>query len=159
MNLPETNVKIANNDLPIIGWREWVGLPDIGLPRLKAKIDTGARSSSLHAIDIESFDQAGELYVRFKVHPVQRSTAKLVTCEAKIFDVRDVRSSSGEVSKRYVIQTNVRWKRLTWPVELTLADRSSMGFRMLMGREAIRGRALVNAGESYFGGRPRRKRN
>ena len=158
MNLPEPNAKPATNDMPVIGWREWVGLPDIGLLYLKAKIDTGARSSCLHAVEIESFDQAGELHVRFKVHPIQRSTAKLVTCEAKIFDVRDVRSSSGEVSERYVIQTTVRWKQLTWPVELTLADRSSMGFRMLMGREAVRGRALVNAGESYFGGRPKRKR-
>lgn len=141
-----------------MGWREWIAMPDLGLPHLKAKIDTGARSSCLHAIDIETFHQDDAVYVRFKVHPVQRSERRLITCEAKVHDVRSVRSSSGDVSDRFVILTPVRWKKLVWDVELTLADRTTMGFRMLLGREAIRGRMLVNPGQSYYGGRPRRKK-
>ena len=145
--------------LPVMGWREWIALPDLGLPHLKAKIDTGARSSSLHAVDIEPFDRDHQVFVRFKVHPIQRSETRLITCEAKVHDVRKVRSSSGEAANRFVILTPIRWKNQDWPVELTLADRSLMGFRMLIGREAIRGKILVNPGQSYFGGRPKRKKN
>ena len=144
--------------LPIMGWREWVSMPNLGLPHLKAKIDTGARSSSLHAIDVETFHQDDAVFVRFNVHPVQRSQRRLIACQAQIHDVRSVRSSSGEVADRYVIRTPIRWKNQVWEVELTLADRSSMGFRMLLGREAIRGRMLVNPGQSYYGGRPKRRK-
>ncbi|NNE01439.1 MAG: ATP-dependent zinc protease [Pirellulaceae bacterium] len=141
-----------------MGWREWISMPDLGLPHLKAKIDTGARSSSLHAIDIETFHQADEEFVRFRVHPIQRSESRTIQCQAKVHDVRSVRSSTGEVTDRFVILTPVRWKHQVWPVELTLADRSLMGFRMLIGREAIRGRMLVDPGRSYFGGRRKRKK-
>ncbi len=147
-----------DHQLPTIGWREWLALPDLGISHLKAKIDTGARSSSLHAFDIETFTRQDEVFVRFKVHPAQRSDLKTVNCEAKVHDVRHIRSSSGETQERFVILTNVRWKKEVWPVEMTLADRSQMGFRMLVGREAIRGRVLVHPGKSYFGGRPHRKK-
>ena len=143
--------------LVIIGWREWVALPELGIEHIKAKIDTGARSSSLHAFEIEAFIREGKSMVRFEVHPVQRRDDITVQCEAEVFDVRRVRSSSGEVSKRFVIRTEVQWMGERWPVELTLADRSEMGFRMLIGREAIRSRLLVDPGRSYFGGRPSRK--
>ena len=143
--------------LVIIGWREWVALPDLGIQHIKAKIDTGARSSSLHAFEIEAFVRDGKSMVRFDVHPVQRRDDISVRCEAEVFDVRRVRSSSGEVSKRFVIQTAVEWMGERWQVELTLADRSEMGFRMLIGREAVRSRMLVDPGRSYFGGRPHRK--
>ncbi|MGB7342682.1 MAG: ATP-dependent zinc protease [Pirellulaceae bacterium] len=149
---------LAEEDLPIMGWREWISLPDLDLPRMKAKIDTGARSSSLHAFDINTFTRDDQVFVRFDVHPVQRSDRKSVTCEAKVHDVRHIRSSSGDTQERFVILTKVQWKNEVWPVELTLADRSEMGFRMLVGREAIRGRMLVNPGKSYFGGRPKRKK-
>ncbi len=144
--------------LVIIGWREWVSLPEIGISRIKAKIDTGARSSSLHAFDIQRFEQEGRSFVRFNVHPVQRREDISVLCEAEIHDVRNVKSSSGESSDRIVIQTPVSWMGETWIVDLTLADRTQMGFRMLVGREAVRGRMLVDPGRSYFGGRPRKKR-
>lgn len=144
--------------LIIIGWREWLSLPDLGIPRIKAKIDTGARSSSLHAYDIQTFEKDGCALVRFKVHPVQRRDAVSVSCVAEVHDVRSVRSSSGEASDRIVIQTPVRWMGETWTVDLTLADRSQMGFRMLVGREAVRGKMLVDPGRSYFGGRPQKKR-
>lgn len=142
----------------IIGWREWVSLPTIGISRIKAKIDTGARSSSLDARGIERFERQGRQFVRFTVHPVQRKEEIAVVCEAEIHDLRNVRSSSGESSERIVIQTPVCWMGETWTVDLTLADRTEMGFRMLVGREAVRGRMLVDPGRSYFGGRPKRKK-
>lgn len=148
----------ADTPLVIIGWREWISLPELGIARIKAKIDTGARSSCLHTYEIESFELEGRPYVRFKVHPIQRHDEFSVTCQAPVHDVRSVRSSSGEAADRFVIQTLVRWMGESWTVDLTLANRSEMGFRMLIGREAIRGRMLVDPGRSYFGGRPKRKK-
>lgn len=143
--------------LPIIGWREWIGLPDLGIARIKAKVDSGARSSSLHASDLQEFERDGERWIRFSVHPVQRSPGSVVVSEAKILDYRSVRSSSGKARVRPVIVTTVSLLGTSWPVELTLANRDRMGFRMLLGREAFRGRFLVDAGTSYYGGRPDRK--
>ena len=145
------------NTLPVIGWREWVGLPDFGIKRIKVKVDTGARSSSLHAFDMKILDRDGRQWVRFKVHPLQRKSDKTVAVEAEILEFRSVRSSSGKASVRPVIITNVHLMGQTWPVELTLASRDEMGFRMLLGREAFRGRFLVDAGKSYYGGKPKRK--
>jgi hypothetical protein len=144
--------------LPVLGWREWVALPDFGIPRIKAKVDTGARSSSLHAFDIETFDRDGRTFVRFAVHPRQHSAAPTVTVEAEVLDFRTVRSSSGKATRRFVIITHVSLMGHTWPIELTLANRDAMGFRMLLGREAIRGRMLVDPGRSYSGGRPKKRR-
>lgn len=142
----------------VIGWREWVSLPDLAIRHVKAKIDTGARSSSLHAFNIEAFTRDGISMVHFEVHPNQRSELPVIACEAPIHDVRRVRSSSGIATKRFVILTKVHWLDATWEVDLTLADRSLMGFRMLIGREAVRGRVLVDPSQSYFGGRPRKKK-
>ena len=142
----------------VIGWREWVGLPDLAIKAVKAKVDTGARSSSLHASDIQEFERDGKLWVRFNVHPSQRKKQKVVQAEAEILDHRLVRSSSGKASQRPVILTTVQLLGARWQVELTLADRSKMGFRMLLGREAIRGRFNVDSGSSYAGGRPKRKK-
>ena len=144
--------------LPIIGWREWVGLPDLGINTIKAKVDTGARSSSLHAYDVHEFLRDGEIWVRFKVHPVQRNSDKEVQTESKVLEKRSVRSSSGKATLRPVIITNIKLLGQSWPVELTLANRDEMGFRMLLGREAFRGRFLVDAGGSYYGGQPKIKR-
>ena len=144
--------------LPVIGWREWVGLPDFGIKHIKVKVDTGARSSSLHAFDLREFERHGEEWVRFQVHPVQRNSIRSVEVEAKVLEHRSVRSSSGKASMRPVIVTNVRLLGITWPVELTLASRDEMGFRMLLGREAFRRRFLVDAGKSYCGGKPKRRK-
>jgi hypothetical protein len=144
--------------LPVIGWREWVGLPELGIKTIKAKVDTGARSSSLHAFDPEHFERDGEKWVRFSIHPVQRTSEKLVAAEARVLEFRSVRSSSGRASLRPVVVTNVELLGVTWPVELTLANRDEMGFRMLLGREAFRKRFLVDAGTSYYGGKPKRKK-
>ncbi|HKI53723.1 MAG TPA: ATP-dependent zinc protease [Anaerolineales bacterium] len=152
-----SGTKKKGSNLPIIGWREWVGLPDFGIEAIKVKVDTGARSSSLHAFDLREFEQEGEKWVQFKIHPVQRKRDVMVEIEARILEYRSVRSSSGKATKRPVIVTQLKLLGITWPVELTLASRDKMGFRMLLGREAFRGRFLVDAGNSYFGGKPKRK--
>ncbi len=144
--------------LPIIGWREWVKLPDFDVPRIKAKVDTGARSSSLHASDIEEFERKGQIFVRFKIHPYHNKPDKFVQAESKVIDFRKVKSSSGDTTNRPVISTTVVMLGQAWPVELTLANRGQMGFRMLLGREAFRGKFLVDSGASYYGGKPKRKR-
>ena len=144
--------------LPVIGWREWVKLPDLGVSRIKVKVDTGARSSALHAFDVEEFIKDGDPWVRFKIHPRQRSGKKTIEAEAKILDYRLVKNTGGKAKKRPVIITNVTLLGLTWPVELTLANRDEMGFRMLLGRQAIRKRMMVDPGGSYYGGQPRKKK-
>lgn len=142
--------------LPIIGWREWVGLPDLGLERIKAKVDSGARSSSLHAFDLEEFERDGAPWVRFSVQPELQADAKRLEVEAKLLEHRSIRSSNGKAERRPVIVTRISLLGLTWPVELTLAGRDEMGFRMLLGREAFRGRFLVDASRSFCGGEPER---
>lgn len=145
-------------DLPVIGWREWVKLPELGVARIKAKVDTGARSSALHVFDVNEFAKRGEKWVRFKIHPAQRSQKNIVETEAKVFEYRDVKSSSGKTTNRPVIITTVEMLGLVWPVELTLANRDEMGFRMLLGRQAVRHQFVVDPGNSYYGGKPKRKK-
>ena len=123
MSETEQNVN-ADSPLIIIGWREWLSLPDLGVPRIKAKIDTGARSSSLHAYDIEQFEREGCSMVRFKVHPIQRREQLEICCLAEVHDIRSVRTSSGEATDRIVIQTTASWLDQTWTIDLTLADLS-----------------------------------
>ena len=133
-------------------------MPDIFVKRIKAKVDTGARSSSLHASEIERFEKNGQPYVRFQVHTSQRNPLKSVPAEAKVIDFRMVKSSSGEQSERPVIMTQVQLLGQSWDVELSLADRQEMGFRMLLGREAFRSKFIVDAGNSFYGGKPKRKK-
>jgi hypothetical protein len=138
----------------VVGWREWIALPGLGIPAIKAKIDTGARSSSLHAFDVESFERDGAAWVRFVVHPWQRDGNTTVPAEAPVLEFRHIRSSSGHITHRPVIQTEVELDGRRWPIELTLAARDEMGFRMLLGREAIRRRFLVDPGRSYMVSQP-----
>ena len=154
-NIRDKRMPDENSGLPVIGWREWVNLPDLGIETVKAKVDTGARSSSLHAFDVEMFRKNEEDWVRFKVHPVQREDSTVVELESRVYDSRSVRSSSEKADMRPVIVTNVALLGVTWPVELTLANRDQMGFRMLLGRQAFRRRFLVDAGKSYLGGKAR----
>ena len=140
-----------------IGWREWVALPDLGVTRIKAKIDTGARSSALHAFDLEHFRRRGHDMVRFAIHTLQRSSKRVIVAEAEMLDNRIVRSSNGVNALRPVILTRVELLGESWPIELTLASRDEMGFRMLLGRQAVRGRFLIDPGRSYLAGRPPRK--
>ena len=145
-----------------IGWREWVGLPEFRVGAIKAKVDTGARTSALHAYYIAPFRRAGALWIRFELHPMQRSDAMKVTCEARAIDERTVRNSGGGVERRYIIKTLLKLGEECWPIELALTNRDQMGFRMLLGRTALEGRALIEPGRSYLLGtrapRPVRKR-
>jgi hypothetical protein len=142
-----------------IGWREWVALPDLRVGAIKAKVDTGARTSALHAYNIAPFRRAGGLWLRFELHPIQRSEAMKVVCEARAIDERAVRNSGGGVERRYVIRTLLKLGEKSWPIELALANRDQMGFRMLLGRTALQGRALIEPGRSYLlGTRPARPR-
>ena len=141
---------MKHQELPIIGWREWIALPEIGITRIKAKIDTGARSSALHAFDIETFEIDGKPRVKFKIHPQQRDTNQTVIAEAELIDERHVRSSSGQAELRPVILTEVNLMQKKLPVELTLTNRELMGFRMLLGRQAVRDFFLINPGKSYL---------
>lgn len=137
----------------VVGWREWIALPELGVAAIKPKIDTGARSSSLHAFNIERFERDGQAWVRFDVHPFQRDIETTVRAEARVLDERHVRSSSGHATLRPVILTAVEIGGQRWSVELTLAARDEMGFRMLLGREAVRGRFIVEPGRSYLVGK------
>ncbi len=138
---------------PIIGWREWVGLSELGVDRLKAKIDTGARTSAIHAFHIRPFSDAGTEYVSFKLHPAQRHRVPEVECICPVRDQRKVKSSNGKQELRYVIETHATVGAFTWPIEITLADRDQMGFRMLLGREAVRRHFIIEPGRSYLGAR------
>ncbi len=143
------SAKSARSDLPIVGWREWLALPGLGIPKIKAKIDTGARSSSLHAFGIERGRGSARDRVAFYTSPHQRGEGADVSCSAELLDLRTVRSSNGVTEERYFIRVMARLHGLEWPIHLTLAERSHMSFRMLLGREAIEGRFLVDAGRSY----------
>lgn len=136
--------------LPPVGWREWVSLPELGVPSIKAKLDTGARTSSLHAFEIEEFAQDGDTWIRFAVHPLQRNSESELWAESPLVEYRTVRSSSGHEEQRPVIATTLRMGQDEWEIELTLANRDAMGFRMLLGREALRGRVLIDSGLSYL---------
>jgi hypothetical protein len=147
-------VATHKRELPIVGWREWIALPDLGVNWVKAKVDTGARSSSLHAYELETFSRADAEWVRFAIHPWQRSVRNASRVEAQLFEWRNVRSSSGASERRPVIRTSVALGGQHHAIDLTLTRRDDMGFRMLLGREAVRRRFLVNPGKSFLTGKP-----
>lgn len=139
----------------MIGWREWVRLPDLGIDAIKAKVDTGARTSSLHAFNLRVTSRDGVDVARFVVHPGQRSTKGSVKVEAEVIDHRSVRNpgGGGRVEVRPVIATTIEIGGITLPIEVTLTSRDEMGFRMLIGRQALRRRFVVDAGRSFINGR------
>lgn len=146
-------------ELRRIGWREWVALPDLGIGAIKAKIDSGARSSALHAIGIQRFVQGGRPFVRFKVHPDQRDSKRTIEAVAPVLEKkRKVKSSTGHVTERPVILSRIEIFGESFEIELTLVPRGEMGFRLLLGRQAFRDRFLVDASRSFLNGRPRRKK-
>lgn len=142
-------MKRQRKEKKIIGWREWIELPQLGITAVKAKIDTGATTSSLHAIHIERFRRDGKDFARFQVHPLQKNSKVTIQAEAPLVEYRSVRSSSGHQSSRPVILTQIALFDEIWPIELTLANRDEMGFRMLIGRRAMKKRFLVDPGASY----------
>jgi hypothetical protein len=138
----------------IIGWQEWIALPRLALPAVRAKVDTGARTSSLHAFEIELFKSGRRQRVRFGVHPLADDDELAVFCEADMVDLREVTSSTGHRQERVVISTPVRLGDSVWLVEVTLTDRAGMSFRMLLGRTALQGRMLVDPAGSFLHGAP-----
>jgi hypothetical protein len=135
--------------MKVIGWREWISLPELGIDRIKAKIDTGAKSSSIHAFDVEFFNLRRKKMVRFKVHPNEGDIATVVTAEARLIEERVVKNSGGTESNRPVIETKVEIHGKIVTAEITLASRDSMGYRMLIGRSALKG-FLVNPDKSFL---------
>jgi len=135
------------------GWQEWCQLPDLGLPAIKAKIDTGARTSALHAFNIEAFKHEGKAMVRFDIHPIQRDKTIVRRCTALLRDRRFVSDSGGHREKRYVIQTPLVIGGVKWDIEITLTNRDTMAFRMLLGRAAMRRRLIVDPSRSFCQGR------
>lgn len=135
------------------GWREWVGLPSIGVGSIKAKLDTGARTSALHAFNIETYWSDGELWARFLVRPFQKNDAKEIACNARIEDIRTVSNPGGRRQRRLIVRTDIRLGDATWPIELSLTDRDEMGFRLLIGRTAMHGNLIVDPDRSYLLGK------
>ena len=140
----------------VIGWRERVSLPQLGIERIIAKTDTGAFSSSIHAFDIEPSERDGESWVTFSVLPSRRNPDEIIRCEAKVSDRRRVKSSDGSSSERYFIRTKLVIGGTAFAIEMSLANRASMGYRMLLGRTAIRGHFIVDPAGSYLTSKPPR---
>jgi len=138
-----------NNHI-IIGGEEWCAFPDLHIPAIKARVDSGAKTSTIHASNIHKFSRKGEKWVSFEVHPIQETRRITIRCKARIIDYRNVKSSSGISEKRYVIQSSMKIGNYQWTIELTLANRDSMGYRMLLGREAMENRVFVDPANGFL---------
>ncbi len=136
--------------LSIIGWRETLALPDLGIKSIKAKIDTGARTSALHAFNCQEFEQQGKTMIQFSVHPLQRERNTTITAQGQLLEYRKVTSSGGHSQIRPVIMTTAKLGEYQWQLELTLTNRDVMGFRMLLGRQAVKNRFLIHPGKSFL---------
>lgn len=145
---PKGKILVPANKI-LVGWREWVALPELGIDRIKTKVDTGARTSALHAFELDPYHAPSGRRVRFWIHPLQDDLSKVVECDAAVVDERMVTDSGGHREKRLVIETQLRIANLAWPIEMTLTNRDTMKFRMLLGRTAMRRRILVNPSVSY----------
>lgn len=136
--------KIDLQDHLFIGWNEWCALPELGINKIKAKIDTGAKTSAIHAFDIETYHNKNKKFVKFNVHPFQRREDTAIYCQAEVIDERHIMSSNGHIENRYVITTSILLGHQQWNIELTLSDRDPLRFRMLLGREALKGRVVID---------------
>ncbi|HRA73169.1 MAG TPA: RimK/LysX family protein, partial [Flavobacterium sp.] len=134
----------------ILGSEEWCSLPELGIPSIKARVDSGAKTSALHAKNIAPFIKDGQNWVKFDINPIQNNVKTIIHCESPLVDKRVVKSSSGYREQRYVIQTSLEIGNSKWAIEMTLTNRDSMGFRMLLGREAMSGRVLVDPEQQYL---------
>jgi hypothetical protein len=135
---------VTNTKLDVLGWREWVGLPELGISAIKTKLDTGARTSALHATQIQSFEESGQLWVSFVVQADQ-----VYSCKVRVMDQRSVKDSGGRSQLRYVIETSLKVGDQSFPIEVSLSDRTDMRFPLLLGRSALKGRFLVDSQSSF----------
>jgi ribosomal protein S6--L-glutamate ligase len=135
---------------PLIGKKEWCALPELGLPALKARIDSGARTSALHAFNLTTEKDGDEQWVSFDIHPIQKNRKITRQCTARIVDERSIKSSSGHAEKRIVIATPLTLGADTWEIEVTLTNRDQMGHRMLIGRQAMQNRVLIDPAGAYM---------
>lgn len=142
----------------IVGSEEWCAFPVLGIPTIKARVDSGAKTSALHAVNIAPFQKGDENWVKFDINPIQNNTKTVIHCQAPLVDKRVVKSSSGFREQRYVVKSEIQVGEARWEVELTLTNRDSMGFRMLLGREAMSGRLLVDPEQKYLLGQPTREK-
>lgn len=145
---------IDNQAKTVLGWREWVCLPELGIAHIKAKVDTGARTSALHAFELERFEQDGIARVRFSIHPYQHDTTTVSRCVADLLDERNVTDSGGHRELRPVIRTAVLLGSVRREIEMTLTSRETMKFRMLLGRTAMSGNFMVDPERSFLLGTP-----
>lgn len=145
-----------SDELLTFGWREWVSLPELGISRIKAKIDTGARTSALHAFEVRPYSEKGRDRVEFRIHPVQKDKTSVITCTADVIDERVITDSGGHREQRFVIRTELKIGAHHWPIEVTLTARDDMLFRMLIGRTALKGHAIVNPSRSYVIGKKKK---
>ncbi|MGH8870762.1 MAG: ATP-dependent zinc protease family protein [Acidimicrobiia bacterium] len=149
-------MKRAEEHKTVIGWREWVQLPELGVFEMKVKVDTGADNSSLHAFNVERFERDGAQYVRFEIHPRQRSRNPTIKCEAPLAMEKKVKNPGGRSELRPVVRTRVIVAGVELEALVNLTSRDEMGFRMLLGRRAVRSKFVIDPGRSYLGARPRR---
>lgn len=147
----------SKKDKLVIGWREWVKMPDLHVENIKAKIDTGAKTSAIHAENIKFIKRKGRELVKFDIYPLQKNKRKKNTATAELFDMRQVRSSNGQMEKRPVIITDIELDGEKWPIEMTLTKRDVMGFRMLLGRQAFQGRYLIDVDKSFLAEKRQKK--
>ena len=160
MNIPYPGqilslVQRMNQSLQTIGWRERLALPELGIGRITCKVDTGARSSSLHALNMETFVEQGRRLVRFDVQPNRKKSDFLLHCQAEVLDERVVSNSGGARERRIVILTPVEIGSQRYPIEVTLTNREAMRYRMLLGRTGLSGRFMVDTSKSYLMGKNR----
>ena len=132
-----------------VGWKEEAKLSELNIDPIKVKVDTGAKTSSLHAFDIESFEENGVTYVKFKTCPYKRHPKKTISCQSEVIDYRKITSSNGQTQLRYVIRTPITIGDQTWDIDVTLADRKKMRYKMLLGREAMKN-IIVSPHEAYM---------
>jgi len=136
-----------------IGWQEWCALPKLHIPAIKTKIDTGAKTSALHAWDIDTFHRHGELYVHFMVHPIQRNSRIHCFCTSHVVDKRSIMNTAGHKENRYIITTPITLGSTTWEIEIGLTNRDPLAFRMLLGRDALKGHTLIDPAKTLCQGK------
>ncbi len=144
---------MVENQVTVLGWKEWIALPGLGIPAIKTKIDTGARTSALHTFDIETYSSRDQLMVRFRMHPLRKRKDIEIICEAPVVDQRIVKNSGGHPEERYIIETEAAVGDKKWSIEISLTNRDNMIFRMLLGRSALGKGFIIDPGSKYMTGR------